>query len=180
MKITPWMFALDHIHYSRWLSVHIRDVLALSKKHPEILTEFNAGKLVIHKTSDKFSAMAIDQCHEQNNATVKESGGAIRLTTDPLALRRWMVAGPEVARIVSEFEDYVMEIQDNGEQLHHEQHFSVQQAFQKNVKSLIALFEEFGNPFLEKGQDPLVLDTRDIMDSCVGETVIGIEALGED
>lgn len=22
-KITPWMFALDHIHYSRWLPVHI-------------------------------------------------------------------------------------------------------------------------------------------------------------
>ena len=105
--------------------MHIGDKLALSKKHPEILAEFNAGKFVIYKTSNKFSAMAIDQCHEQNNATVKESGGAMGLTTDPLALRHWMVAGPEVARIVSEFEDYVIEIQDNGEQLHHEQHFSV-------------------------------------------------------
>lgn len=36
------------------------------------------------------------------NATVKESRGAIKLTTDPVALRRWMVAGPEVARIVTE------------------------------------------------------------------------------
>ena len=180
VKITSWMFALDHIHYSRWLPIHIRDMVALSEKHPEIVAEFHAGKFVIHKTSNKFSAMAIDQCHEQNNATVKESGGAIGLTTNPLALRRWMVAGPEVERIVVEFEEYAMKVQDDGKHLHHEQHFSVQHAFQKDVKSLIAVFEEFGNPFLEKGQDLLVLDTRDIMDSSVGETILGIEALGED
>ena len=98
-KITPWMFALDHVHYSRWwLPVHIHDMMALSEKHPEIATEFHAGKFVIHKTSNNFSAMAVDQCHEQNNATVKESGGAIGLTTDPSALRRWMVVGPEVPK----------------------------------------------------------------------------------
>ena len=70
-KIIPWMFALGHTPYSRWLPVHIRDMLSLSEKHPEILEEFRAGKFVLHKTSSKFSAMAIDQCHEQNNATVK-------------------------------------------------------------------------------------------------------------
>ena len=86
-------------------------MVALSEKHPEIVAEFHA---VIHKTSNKFSAMAIDQCHEQNNATVKELGGAIGLITDPLALRRWMVAGPEVARIVVEFEKYAMKAQDDG------------------------------------------------------------------
>ena len=174
------MFALDHIHYSRWLPVHIRDMMSLSEKHPEVLAKFHAGKFVIHKTSKKFSAMAIDQCHEQNNATFKESGGAIGLTTDPVALRRWMVAGPEVARIVTEFEQYAIKAQDASKQLHHEQYLSVQCAFQKDVQSLIAVFEEFGNPFLEKSQDLMVLDTRDIMDSSVRETVLQIEALGED
>ena len=174
------MFALDHIHYSRWLPVHIRDMMALSEKHPDIVAEFHAGKFVIHKTSNKFSAMAIDQYHEQNNATVKESGGAIGLTTDPLALRRWMVAGPEVARIVVEFEEYANIAQEDGKHLHHEQYCSVQRTFQKDVNSLIAVFEEFGNPFLEKGQDLLVLDTRDIMDNSVEKTVQEIEAIGED
>jgi len=94
--------------------------------------------------------MAIDQCHEQNNATVKESGGAIGLKTDPLALRHWMVAGPEVARIVGEFEEYADITQEDGKHLHHEQYCSVQQEFQKDTSSLIAVFEEFGNPFLEK------------------------------
>ena len=87
------MFVLDHIHYSKWLPVHFRDMVGLFKKHSEIVAEFHAGKFVIHKTSNKFSAVAIDQSHEQNYATVKEFGGAIRLTTEPLALRHWMVAG---------------------------------------------------------------------------------------
>ncbi len=29
--IVPWMFALDHTHYSRWLSVHIRDMVSLKE-----------------------------------------------------------------------------------------------------------------------------------------------------
>ena len=109
-KIIPWLFALDHVHYSRWLPIHIRDMMSLTNKHPEILDEFQAGKFVIHKTISilKFSAMARDQYHEQNNATVKESGGAVGLTTDPSALRRWMVAGPEVAQIVTEYEQYAL------------------------------------------------------------------------
>ena len=32
-KLTPWMFALDLTNYSRWLPIHIRDLL-MSKRHP--------------------------------------------------------------------------------------------------------------------------------------------------
>ena len=58
-NIVPWVFAFDHTHYSRWLPVHIRDMMSLSDKHPEILAEFSTGKFVVHKTRNKFSAMAI-------------------------------------------------------------------------------------------------------------------------
>ena len=180
-KIVPWMFALDHTHYSRWLPVHIRDMVVLAEKHPHVLAEFRAGRFVVHKTSNKFSAMAIDQCHEQNNATVKGSGGAVGLTDNPSALRRWMVTGPEVARMVTEFEDYALgsRSQDIGHR-HHEQHPGVQAAFIKDVRSLTAVVEEMGSPFLEETEDLLVLDTRDIIDASVGETVRKVEVLGEE
>ena len=48
--------------------------------------------------------MGIDQCHEQQNKLVKRDGGAIGLTEDEDRLRKWMVWGAEVARIVMEFE----------------------------------------------------------------------------
>ena len=63
-----------------------------------MLAEFKSDNFVVHKPINKFSAMALDQYHEQNNAMVKGSGGAIGLTGNPGALKRWMVAGPEIAR----------------------------------------------------------------------------------
>ena len=79
-----------------------------------------------------------------------------------------MVAGPEVARMVTEFESYAAD-SNNGDitNSHHEQHPGVQASFLKDVKSLIAVFIEMGNPFLGKGQDLLVLDTKDIMNISV-------------
>ena len=78
-QIVPWMFALDHTHYFRWLSVHIRDMMSLSVNHPKFHAGFCAGKFVVHKTRTKNSAMVIDQCYEQNNGPVKGSRGGGQL-----------------------------------------------------------------------------------------------------
>ena len=181
-QIVPWMFALDHTHYSRCLSVHIRDMTSLSVKHPNIHAEFRAGKFVLPKTRNKFSAMAIDQCHEQNNGAVKGSAGAVGLTANPAALRRWTVAGPEVARLVAEFEEDQVDggpgVKRNIEGLHHEQQPGVQSAFLKDVQSLTLLLQDMGNPFLEESNDLLVLDTTYIMESVAG-TVRKVETIGQ-
>ena len=42
------------------------------------------------------------------------------------------------------------------------------------------VLEEMGNPFLEHSQDLLVIDTRDIMDTQVADTVRKIETLGKE
>ena len=57
------------------LPIHIRGMTLLSENYPGIYDEFCAGKFVVHKTSNKFSAMAINQCHEQNNAVVRVRWG---------------------------------------------------------------------------------------------------------
>ena len=63
------------------------------------------GHWVIPKTSNRFSCIPIDQAHEQNDETVKGSGGAVGLTENPLAFRKWMVNGPEQAHLIKEFEE---------------------------------------------------------------------------
>ncbi len=63
---------------------------------------------------------------------------------------------------------------------HHDQQPAVQVAFLKDVRALVTVFEEMGNPFLERSQDLLVIDTKDIMDAQVAETVRRIETLGEE
>ena len=181
-RIMPWFFALNHTHYARWVSVHLNDMLALEEADQEVAKEFERGSFVVGKTKHKFSSLAIGHAHEQNSKCVKGDGGAIGLTEDSSQLLRSMLAGPEVARIVGEFERSMLKsCEESGSAVyqHHEQTLSVQQEFEKQVRSLTSVMEGMGNPYLEESPDLLVLDTRDIMDEKVAETVRTIEIAGD-
>ena len=58
----------------------------------------------MQKSKHLFSKISLDHNHEQENEMIKGDGGAVGLTESPAALRRWMVAGSEIARAVREFE----------------------------------------------------------------------------
>ena len=84
-ELTPLFFALDHVNYSRWMPIHIRDMESLPD---QIKDEFvNNSHWVLSKTSKVFSAIPIDQAHEQENRIVKDSGGAVGLTENPVDFR---------------------------------------------------------------------------------------------
>ena len=78
--------------------------MSLRESHPAVYSEFPKGKIAVKKSRHAFSATAIDQAHEQNNACVKGDGVAVGLTENPAALRRWFVSGPEMARVIGKFE----------------------------------------------------------------------------
>jgi len=63
------MFALDLTNYSRWLPVHIRDLLMLKENHPSV-AEFVRWKFVVQKTQHFFSLIALDHNHEQENEII--------------------------------------------------------------------------------------------------------------
>ncbi|ELU07992.1 hypothetical protein CAPTEDRAFT_216620 [Capitella teleta] len=177
-ELLPWCFALDHTHYARWLSVHVRDMMDLQNNHPAIMSEFQTGNFVVQKTRRRFSAIALDHCHEQNNAVIKGSGGAVGLTENPSALKRWIVAGPEITRLITEFEDGERGDQDaQAAQPHHEQRPAVQKKFATEVKALTSVLMEIGNPFNEDTEDLFVLDTKEIV--VLSETVKNIGTLGK-
>ena len=53
-----------------------------------ICTLAGYARITSNMSSKRFSAIAIDQAHEQNHAIVKGDGGAVGLTENPSALRR--------------------------------------------------------------------------------------------
>jgi len=78
--------------------------------------------------------MAIDQAHEQANAVIKGDSGAVGITEDPSALRRWMVAGPAVSQLVAQYEE-ASELRDVSKQTkHHEQIPTTQRSFLEKVQ----------------------------------------------
>ena len=52
-----------------------------------------------------FSAIPFDQAHKQENKIVKGSGGAVGLTENTVAFRRWMLSGPDMAMLLKQFEE---------------------------------------------------------------------------
>lgn len=177
--LAPWYFSLDHTNYARWLPIHIRDMALLKTMHPEVSVEFRQGHFTVKKTSRSFSAIALDQAHEQNNASIKGDGGAVGLTQSPDGLRRWMVAGPEIVRMTAEFERCLETKHSHLETRHHEQRKSTQVTFGNHVSKLVEVMEEMGNPFLEETTDLLRLHTRDIMDPKVVSAVRQAEEIGQ-
>ena len=92
--LAPWIFGLDHVHYKRWLPVHICDMICLETTHPEVYEELATnGKFVGNKTRHPFSHMALDQLHEQLHELITGiDAGAVGLTEDAQKLLRWMLA----------------------------------------------------------------------------------------
>ena len=153
----------------------------LRETHPDIAQEFQSGKFTIQKTRNTFSAIAIDQAHEQNNGAVKGDGGAIGLTQNPDLLRRWAVAGPELARLICEFEaSMVSNEQENKHNHHHEQTKSIQSTFTRQVQSLVEVMDVMGNPFSDDTKELYRLDTKEIAEKCVVKAINDIEKIGQD
>jgi len=146
-------------------------MFALEQIYPEVYTEFSRGHFAVRKLEKTFSTMAIDQAHEQNNAVSKGDGGAIGLTEDQTALRRWTVAGPEISRHVDEFSNISGNRQNENNKGHHEATFSFQKDFFGKVNKLRNTMSELGNTFEEDSADLFALDTKEVAECSVRETM---------
>ena len=142
------VFALDHTNYARWLTVHVFDLMSLPITHPDVYQQMLKGFFSFAKTKRPFSRMALDQIHEQNNKIIKGVGGATSLlnTQDESALIRWETCGPEVARIVFEFEDslYNQDASSSAAK-HYEDNENFRQKFNRDVESVFQVIP--CNPF---------------------------------
>ena len=178
-QLIPWFFSFNHQNYARWAAVHARDMIALAHQHPNLHQHFVQGKFTFRKTKHPFSAIALDHAHEQLNAQVKGVGGAVGLTEKPEALLRWMIGGPEVAHVVTEFEQDAGLLPSDDRKSHHEQTSSQQIIFYKHVQSLVAAFESFGNPFMDDGDDLFALDTTTICSIEAVHSLRTIQSVGK-
>ena len=140
-KFLKCYFIFDKVHYSRWLTVHVFDLLNLKTKHPDVYDNMIQGCFSFQKTSREFSRMALDQVHEQNNRVIKASNGAIHCMnrSDESALIRWETCGPDIARLITEFEDGMEFFSSNDVDMvmkHHEDNETFQRLFTDDVKTL--------------------------------------------
>ena len=104
----------------------------------------------------------------------------VGLTENSAALRRWLLSGPELARLLTQFgEQYIPETNSETECTHHEDGLSHQTRFHNQVNKLVEEINGLGNPFEDQCQELVILNTRECADDSVVATVCQIEELGE-
>lgn len=128
----------------------------------------------MNKTGNAHSAIGIDHAHEQNNAEVKGRGGAVGLTEDPSALRRWTIGGPEVHRLLDEFAPHCHE-----SDMHHEQTENFQRKYICDCSALKESFLHFENPFCNESTELIKLDTRHAASSAAIDNLYSLEEKGK-
>jgi len=181
-EICPWFFALDLTHYSRWLPVFIRTLEELPVRHPQVYAAFESGHFTSRKTDAAFSAISDDHLHEQNNKVIKGDGGAVDILGNKTALLKWMIAGPEISRMVREFE-MTSARRDNANatshnQCHHEDTKSFQSRYIYHVSEVVKSIRDDGNPFAE--QELQTADNQKILMTASAEkSVVEAEEKGQ-
>ena len=85
-----------------------------------------------------------------------------------------------MARVIEEFHDQQYHCGGEVDTRHHDQTPSIQTAFAKDVRSLVSVSEDLGNPFEEESTDLLVLDTKEITDHTSVKAVQNVRRIGQE
>ena len=115
---------------------------------PNKYKKFEAGHFFFLKTNKQFSGMVLYQLHEKNNKYIKNNAGATSLINrqDDSALVRWELCGPELGRVIVEFEEVESWTTHEKKQKHHEDSPTFTKDFIKGTTTLLNNFPN--NPFL--------------------------------
>ena len=127
-KLCSIVFALDHVHYSRWLPVFVHELKLLKIADPDLFAKFQEGFFVVRKSKTKFSSIASDQAHEQTNKLIKSKSGLADVLNkeDTRFLRK-------LENIIPEIHYYLEEVEDNVKTQGHKQRQDNEHQYQKII-----------------------------------------------
>jgi len=155
---------LNHTNYARWLPVHVRDMVQLSKRHPQVYSEFLKGNFVVQRSLHKFSLIEKDQYHEQYSSflmSLQAPGSAVGLCENPKALILFMLAGPDCSRCIEEYE--AMLDTANSSTAPYEEAQTHQRKYKTDVLSFVQIAKEQGNPYYDSCE-LVALHTQEAME----------------
>ena len=138
-------------------------MIDLKEVHPSLYEKFSDRTFTVQKKNRKFSKTALDQNHEQLNSGIKGVGQTIGLTENDAALQRWLITGPEVARLLEEFEIFHT-VDEEGVLEHHDLSASVAKQFLNDINIFLGAMNDLCNPFLDETFDLYSLDTKVVVE----------------
>lgn len=174
-KLCPLFFSLDHVHYARWISVFVHDLIKMLKvKNEGLFEQFMAGSFTVMKSKSMFCKMAFDQCHEQNNKLIKSKSGIIDLLNreDTEFLKKLELVSPEIQHYLDDIENP----NERQERPHKESSQTFVEKFIGDCKSVYSMFTT--NPFLETQLQKL--NTTMFFQECIVKDTEKLGSIGKE
>ena len=147
---------------------------------PDVYEPFTNGFFTTQKSNRKLSYIGLDRSHEQLNAKIKGVGGAIGLTENDTSLAKWLVAGPEVSRMVEEFEETNRLPESSKVREYHDSNASAQRHFTSDLKAMYDALAELGNPFIDDSVDLFTLGTKIVPGTEAIKHLYAVETIGQE
>ena len=176
MEWVGWFFVFDHHNYARYAPVQLADFSYIKSERPELYNLLEKGVFTANKTNKRFSAIHLDQNHEQMNDILKHNGGIVGLTENPQALKRYLVCSPLVSELCSSFEQENI----NTSEKHHSESTFVQKRFQSDVTLLTDTISSYGNPFVNTLLDITNIYSKRRANEFSNALIYNIEKLGKE
>ena len=173
-EIIPWMFALDHAHYSMPLSVFHHDLERLGDTNEKIFQNFMEGRFVVNKSGKAFSCIAEDQAHKQNNKRIEGDGDAVGILYSEEALLKWAISGPPLAKILEQGETKKL-----GKNARHEDTDLYEKTFQEEGSRYLESFKAMANPSREDEECLVNIESKNILRKDVSESVKSANVKGK-
>ena len=147
-NLMKWVFSFDHYNCAQWAAVHLFDLVSLHWTCPNVYARFLKGNFSFQKSNRRFSKMALDLVHEQNNGKIKCASGATHLLNraDVSGLGQRKTCTPEIARIIESLEENIeAKTTEDLDKPHHEDRTAFQRNFAADFKKVYDGFDV--NPF---------------------------------
>ena len=180
-KMLPWIFAMDHTNYSRYLPLYWWDMHQLHITHPEVNTQMQLGEFAVQRTSQKpFSQLPVDQTIEQTvNRDSKTPGGIVGFSLNKAATQRWIITAHERAAMTNSCRELAgITSSDTSHKEGSQERTKKDEAC---VQHVVSYLEDHVNPFEES--DCLihltsgVIASQDVTYDLLGAEKMGLTAL---
>ena len=137
-------------------SLHLAQMNELQTQSPETWKALKDGDFCVKKSGTPFTNLFVDQTLEQEIRGLKVVGGITGLTQDESALNRFLLATPELTRIVTELQHQYASAADTAPEEHYQLTGTVAERIAINAEKIRSGIEEHcgGSPFVD--QKPLV------------------------
>lgn len=142
-RMLPYLFAVNHFNYARWVTVYLADMHLLPETAPEVYQQFQDGKHAVRRSPTAFSSVWSDMGLEQTvNRDLKCKGGIVGFSLKPMTVARWFLTAHERAAITGATKSMCGLEEEQLQDQHREARRQSIVRDEKDVQSLVEVIQE--------------------------------------